>query len=339
MSRPLCVVIGDIHFTIPTLELATASLMQAIAKAKQLRVPLVINGDTLDTKSVIQARVANRLIEILNTGVDSPTVYINRGNHCQFSEKSYESALRFLAPYSVLIETPTYVEEIKSYIVPYEHDKDKLQKFLNEAVKGRTMIVHQGVQTAHLGHYMTDNSSLPKYEFADFRVIGSHYHRYQDIKCGEVENNLVGMFTYISNPYSLTFGEAEDGPKGFVVLNDDGTVTRQYTNLRRHIIIDRTLDNLYKHIDCTPADIIKYRLTGVESEIRKIKKADIGNKLLGHCNFVFEKIPIKEEKVLEELRRARTEPELLDALIDSMGEAADYKDYIKKVWRAVNENT
>ncbi|WP_206687817.1 hypothetical protein, partial [Streptococcus pseudopneumoniae] len=79
--------------------------------------------------------------------------------------------------------------------------------------------------------------------------LSGHYHRTQDIRCGRPRKGAVGLFTYIGNPYTLSFGEASDGPKGYQVLFDDGTLEQIPTNLRKHIIVERDLDSLYYPIE------------------------------------------------------------------------------------------
>jgi len=78
---PVAIIAGDVHFTVPSLDVASEVVRSAQAKAVELGVPLILNGDTLDTKSIIRAEVANRVIELLK---NSPCrTYLNRGNHDQ----------------------------------------------------------------------------------------------------------------------------------------------------------------------------------------------------------------------------------------------------------------
>jgi hypothetical protein len=44
------------------------------------------------------------------------------------------------------------------------------------------------------------------------------------------------------NPYTISFGEANDSEKGFLVVNDNGSFINIPTNLRKHIVKDITLD-------------------------------------------------------------------------------------------------
>lgn len=336
MSKPVCVITGDIHFNLQTLELASSALRQLLAKAKELNVPAVLNGDTLDQKALIRGEVANRLIEILETA-DPTQVYINTGNHDLINQKATESSLNFLRPYAQVISVPTYVEALKSWIVPYFSDNQNLQDFLNTVPKGSRLIVHQGVIGADLGHYVKDSSSLPPESFADFRTVASHFHKRQDIKCGRPRKGAVGLFSYCGSPYSISFSEANDGPKGINVLYDDGTLELVPTNLRKHWKLDLDLEGLQLFLDTgahpATADLVWLRIKGPASELAKVKKADLA-KVLGVDYFKLDKVAVETERLDDEDKaEAKSGGDLLDALIDKGEEPAEEKVVLKNLWR------
>ncbi len=336
-AKPVCVLIGDIHFTPTTLELASSALYKALNKAAELNVPLVINGDTLDSKSVIRAECANRLIDLLSNNLNV-TVYINTGNHDLLNEKGRASALQFLSPYCSLISHSVYIDELRSWIIPYHNNAEELQDTLNDIEKGARLIIHQGVQTAYLGHYVQDKTSLPKEAFADFRVIASHYHRFQDIKCGRPRKGAIGLFSYVGSPYSISFSEASDGPKGFVVLNDDGLLTQVPTNLRKHVVVEVDIENLDTYINIfshpNPDDLLWLKVSGPFLELEKLDKKAIGNKILGHSNFKFDKIATDARPQAVDVEKTTNE-ELMDSLIDSVQEPQANKALLKALWRTV----
>ncbi len=345
MSSPVAVIIGDIHFTPATLELAATSLRQALREAERLGVPLVINGDTLDSKAIIRAECANSLINTLcsrtfvpgNRNPFSTEVYVNTGNHDLISEKGKTIAIGFLSPYANVISSPAYIDTIQSYIVPYMNSSEELQKFLNSIEKGSRLIIHQGVMSANMGHYITDKTSLPKEAFADFRVIASHYHRRQDIKCGRPRKGAVGLFSYIGNPYTLSFGEAEDPPKGFAVLHDDGTLTHVPTNLRAHKVVEHFTDSgEWKGIPVNPHDPVWMKVHGPRSRLDALDKAEIGRMVLGHSNFKLDKI-YTDAAPLEAAVDKLTGEEILDKLIDNLPDSMDEKTYLKQLWRELLE--
>lgn len=335
MTKPVAVIIGDVHFTVATLELATSSVKRAMWEAIRLNVPLIINGDTLDSKAIVRGECANRLIELLEDY--NVKVIINVGNHDLISEKGSEHVLHFLKPYCDVVQSPVFLESVQSYIIPYQTSAEALQCLLKGLPGGSRLIVHQGVQTAFLGHYTQDKTSLPPEAFADFRVIASHYHRRQDIRCGELGDGGVGLFSYIGNPYSLTFGEADDGPKGFSILNDDGSLKFVPTNLRSHkklplfviagggLSFDKTL---------LPAsnDLLWVKATGSRSDLDKLDKVQVGDLLIGHSNYKLEKIPVEDfSKVVH--TPSVSDSDLFDSIIDSLAEEPSYKEKLKKAWK------
>jgi len=341
LRSPIAVATGDSHFTLGTLELASSALRQMILKAKELHVPIILNGDTLDAKAIIRGEIANRLIEILGE-IESEQVYINTGNHDMLSEKGDNSALNFLRPYAQVVSSPVYIERFKSYIVPYFNDTNKLKEFLHTVDIGTRLIIHQGVMGADLGHYVKDSTSLPTDSFSDFRVIASHYHKRQDIKCGPPRKGAVGLFSYLGSPYSITYSEANDGPKGFNILYDDGTLELVPTNLRKHVKLELTTDWLSKqdrnrYSESVPEsnigqyDLLWVKLTGPESELARVFKAELGHYLQVN-QFKLDKIPTEVTR-MEETKERLTEAEIMDRLIDQTEESLEEKKNLKGLWR------
>ncbi len=335
MSTETAVISGDIHFNLQNLELASSALKQLLAKARELDVPAILNGDTLDQKAIVRGEVANRLIEILEPH-DPTKIYINTGNHDLINQKGTESSLNFLRPYAQVIALPTYVEALKSWIVPYFSDNQSLQEFLDTLPKGSRLICHQGILGADLGHYVKDSSSLPPDSFADFRTILSHFHKRQDIECGRLRKGGVGAASYIGSPYSISFTEANAGTKGINILYDDGSLELIPTNLRKHIVIERTAQDALSPVsNVSPVDLVWVKLTGSPSELAKIKKADMA-KVLGLDNFKFDKNPTATERLDEEHQAfATTAAQLLDSLIDKSAESDGQKQELKEMWRGL----
>lgn len=334
--RPVAVITGDIHFNLQTLELASSALRQLLAKAKELNVPAILNGDTLDQKAIVRGEVANRIIDILQEA-DPEDVYINTGNHDLLSEKACESSLNFLRPYAQVVSVPTYIERLGSWIVPYFNSSERLQEFLDTVPKGARLIMHQGVIGAEMGAYIKDSSSLPAEAFADFRVVASHYHRRQDLRCGRPRKGGVGLFSYIGSPYTITFTEAGDGPKGINILYDDGSLELVPTGLRRHIVVEMYARELIYDVSlgCAPGDLVWVKLKGATSELAKVKKADLA-KILGVENFKLDKIVTEAERLDDEDKaQAKSGADLLDALIDKSDEPAGQKTHLKAMWRGL----
>lgn len=336
-NNPIAVLISDIHFNINNLELASQSLLKAQFKAKMLDVPLIIAGDLLDTKAIIRAECANKLLQMLSVKDKTPT-YILVGNHDLVNEKGSEHALNFLWGFAEIVDRPTKIAlgSNCAMLVPYYSDTNKLKFLLEDEDIPRTLIMHQGVLGANMGHYVQDKSSLPKETFKDFRVISGHYHRAQDIKCGRPRKGAVGLFSYIGSPYTTSFSEANDGPKGFRILYEDGSLELIPTNLRKHIIVERKIVEALKPIpEYTPGDLVWYKLYGPYVALQECSKEYIGKKLFGHSNFKFDKISDDSPVCTQEHSTPQDSSTILDNLIDLTGENDQTKAYLKSLWREI----
>ena len=330
-AEPIAVVIADLHFNLQNLEPATVALKAASARADSFNIPLVIAGDLLDGKAIIRAEVANRLIEILRSRPDSQMVVILQGNHDLINEKGREHALHFLEGYADVVSVP--VAHSGLWFIPYFNDAAALKAVLSEAPENAPVIMHQGVQSAFMGAYVQDKSSLPPEAFKDFRVISGHYHRAQDIKCGPARKGAVGLFSYVGTPFTMSFAEANDGPKGFQILKSDGSLEQVVLSLRKHVIVERTIADVLKPIpDLNPGDLLWLKVTGPYSELEKLRKHEIGQKLLGHANFKFDKIPAESLEVVQ-ADKPLTGGDLLDNMIDEMEETPNQKKFLKELWR------
>lgn len=339
-SQAVAVLLSDAHFTVSTLELASQALRAGLHKAEELNVPLVIAGDTLDSKAVIRGEVANRLIEIFKEMKYSQRCLMLVGNHDLLSEKSDEHSLNFLRPYVEIVQKPVYDRQLESWLVPYHSNPVELFMFLRDQCSpGQRIICHQGVQGAAMGHYVVDKTSLPRESFADFRVISGHYHKAQDIKCGRPRRGAVGLFTYIGNPYTLSFAEAGDPSKGYAVLMDDGLLERIPLNLRQHVIIEADVNSLRHELylgSPTGKDVIWLKVTGPASELAKINKSELGKSLFGHSNFKLDLIPTEAEASETDTANLTNE-QMVDSMIDELSETTNHKAYLKNLWREIVE--
>jgi len=334
-AKPKAVCISDIHFSISTLDLASSALKQAINKATEFNVPLIVAGDLHDTKALLRGEVVNRLIDIFRTAL--PEIYLLIGNHDLINEKGTEHSLNFLKDYVKIVDKGMYVME-DMHLIPYKSNIQNLKTYLECIPKNSTVICHQGIHSAEMGHYVQDKSAAPKEWFEDFRTISGHYHKAQDIKCGNVGKNSVGVYSYVGSPYTVSFAEANDGPKGFRILYEDGTLELVPTNLRKHIVVERELINCLKPIpEYSPGDLVWLKLRGPATGLAASKKDYIGKKLFGHSNFKFDKIVTDlDDKIIRRTEVVK-DSELLDAIIDRTAERKDKKSELKKLWRELVE--
>ncbi len=331
MSKPIAVCISDIHFNLNTLPLASSALRSALKKAEDLRVPLIIAGDLNDTKAIIRAEAANEIISILCEA--QIPVYILVGNHDLINEKGLHNGLNYLKPYARIVNIPTYTSPTKNLLlIPYYSDSTQLVSFLKYAEPNAILIMHQGFLGAAMGDYIQDKSSIDPVIVKDFKVISGHYHRHQTI----------GTVTYIGSPYTITFGEANDGPKGFLVLNEDGSFTREILHLRRHIIKEfNSIDELASHICpfgelfCNKDDLLILKIKGPYSELHKLNKNDLISFLPEGVNFKLDLIPTDSTPINMPSKENMTNEEIFDTIIDATGETEDQKKYLKGLYREV----
>ncbi len=341
----IAVIISDVHLNHKTEELAAAALIQAIEKANELYVPLVIAGDLNDTKCLLRAECVNRLLLILQMAI--VPVYILIGNHDRINEKAEAHSLEFLKQVHgvIVVDTPRYVSELKAYLIPYQHDTGDLRRILADCTAGSTIIMHQGILGAFMGEYVVDKSSIePKY-LAPFRVISGHYHRRQTIETDGKKHAgyfEIGTFNYIGTPYSITHAEANDGPKGFRIYREH-SLDFIPCGLRKHVkltmdhkeLADRLAGVDYDRIDINPEDILWLQVKGPASELDRISKRDVGAHFLGHQNFKLDPIYDEAELLDAEEIRNFTDEELLDKIIQDSEETDQQKLYLKQTWREI----
>jgi DNA repair exonuclease SbcCD nuclease subunit len=337
MSKPIAVLISDVHFNVHTLELASLALRKAQFKALLLKVPLVIAGDLLDTKAIIRAEVANRLIELLSVK-DAPETIILVGNHDLVNEKGKEHALNFLKPYAVVIENPQVgsLNGTAVQMIPYQSDPQVIIDLLTpdeESYAPQLVIMHQGVQGSAMGDYVIDKSALPKEAFAGLRVISGHYHPRQDIVCPDE-----GLVSYVGNPYTLGFGEANDPEKGFQILHDDGTLEFIPTNLRKHVIYDLTFGTPKEGAKHNPEDLVWIKFRGTKEQLAGFPKEKLTEGLEA-VSVKIDYIPLDQETQTPSKADSMSQSDLLDSMIDSMTNTGDdTKGRLKALWRTCASN-
>ena len=336
MTKPLFVVISDIHFNINNLELASAALQAAIDKSNELQVPLVIAGDLHDTKAIIRAEVMNRLLALFKLA--KQTVYILVGNHDLINEKSKDHGLNYLN-YNNHDENRTVIivnDLARIYpgvlLIPYQTTGQNLISLIkNELQTTKIIVCHQGFLGAAMGDYIQDKSSVDPELLKDYTVISGHYHKHQTI----------GTVTYIGSPFTHTFGEANDGPKGFLIVNKDGSFTREILNLRKHVIVDKTLReflNTPSYPNINSNDLVWVKIRGPESELQYLDKDGIGKIVIGHSNFKLDLIPTNNTPALQQESKKMTNEELFDTIIDDSSETDQQKTHLKGLWREITES-
>lgn len=330
-TEPLAVLISDIHFSLNTLELASIALKDALGTAEKLKVPLILCGDTNDTKAIIRAEVANAIIKILKHA--KTTVQILVGNHDLINEKAKEHGLNYLTPYATIIDSPTTIGQIS--FIPYQSTTESFLYALQELRPTGILIIHQGVNGAFMGDYIQDKSAIDS-SFEGLKVFSGHYHRHQ----------TVGDVTYVGNPYSLSYGEANDGPKGYLIINADGSYKQKQLQLRRHRVLEHSAIQIIQGIqegshppiypEIPPHSLIKLKITGVmKHHLKFLTKEAVGKTMFGNTNFIMELIEEKDETnvATKDYSGKEGNTQLFDTLINELNIHDETKQELKSLWR------
>lgn len=334
MTKPLAVIINDIHYNLNTLEVADKAMGMAIDKANELNVTLVVAGDLHDTKANIRGECINAMQKTFARCKTS--AFILRGNHDALNEKSREHSLGFLTTLALVVSYPTALtlHGHQVALIPYHHDREELKVYLKTLSKGSTLIMHQGVMGTEADHYIQDHSALRKDDLAGFNVFSGHYHRRQSFK---LPNG--GNMTYLGNPYTLGFGEANHPEKGFNVLYDDGSLEFIPTNLRKHVIIETHVTELvavpYVH---TSGDLLWFKLHGAKEELSTVTKKLIADNYLIEEGFKLDLIPDDVKADIDIISVSQSQPELLDTLIASLTNVGEeQKKRLKAMWKDLTQ--
>ena len=324
MSKtPKAVLISDVHYNINTLALADASMRMAIATANELKVPLIVAGDLHDTKANLRGECVNAMIETFKLCDEAPFVLV--GNHDKLSESSMDHSLSFLGPYAQLIQIPVDFHGFS--FIPYQHRAEDAVTAIEQAQE-EVIVMHQGLKQAASGDYIQDHSAISEADIQGRRIISGHYHTRQDI----------GTFSYIGNPYSLTFGEANDPEKGFQILNDDTSLTFVPTNLRRHRAYNLDAADLIRNIaivlDHTPIDLVWVKIKGTREELAKLNRAMIVAKLNLPSKSRIDFSPVKTETDPVQTKNLN-KYEAFEALVNGAQLSPEAKTRINAKWKAL----
>lgn len=328
IRKPSAVLISDIHFNIQNLSLATAALSHAVMEANRLGLTLIVAGDMHDSKANIRGECVKAILDTLDRAITQPIVIV--ANHDRINERSPEHSLEFLRNTVQLVTEPTLWENI--YLFPYYHDPSALRSDIARVPKGSTLIMHQGIEGSNMGDYIQDKSALNPEDVASIRVISGHYHSRQTIELPEG-----GKWDYIGNPYTLSFGEANDPPKGFQILYDDGSLEFVPTNLRKHIKWDIRLGDFHARADLANRrpnqnDLLWVRISGPAASLAKLSKSQIKEDWSLDADFRLEFI---SDDVITEIPEIEplSKDELFDSLIDSASIETDQKNRLKSLWK------
>jgi DNA repair exonuclease SbcCD nuclease subunit len=323
-NKPIAVLIADVHYNLQTLPLADAAMRQAITKANNLSVPLIIAGDIHDTKANMRAECINTMIETFKLANIKP--YVLRGNHDSINEKTNNNALKFLKPYAKVIRTADYMPGGLIKLISYQHNPEKFKAAIKVTPHNTIIIAHQGLTGTNSGEYIQDKSAVVPNDIAGYRVISGHYHTRQII---DLPNG--GKWDYLGNPFTLNFAEANDLEKGYQILYNDGSLEFVPTNLRKHVVIEIT-ENGYKMTDMRvlSTDLVYVKAIGSKEWLSKLTKRHVADKF-AISSFKLDLIPTDAIKVTT--TKNLTLPQQLDETIDKLQVTPDKKQKLKNLWK------
>ncbi len=340
--KPIAVLISDVHYNLQTLPLADASMRQAIAKANDLHVPVIVAGDLHDSKANMRAECVNAMLKTFNEVKTECFILI--GNHDLINEKSDTNSLEFLDELNSriwLVRENMHAYQASVVCIAYHSDTEKLKKLiksLHPNYAGFPLIMHQGITGSNSGEYIQDKSAISKQDVSGLRIISGHYHQRQTIDLPDG-----GKWDYIGNPYTLNYGEANDPEKGFRILMQDGSLEFVPTDLRRHHIHEfiaqpckeRMVEIISQSFYSSNVnDLVWAKVRGPKECLNKITKKYIRKHFMHSDNFKLDLIPTDTETKAPDNKKELTQAELLDSMIDSLTNTSDdVKDRLKSKWK------
>jgi DNA repair exonuclease SbcCD nuclease subunit len=329
MNKPIAVITSDVHYSVQTLDKADYAMRTAITKANSLQVPLIVAGDLHDSKAHLRGEYVNAIIETFKQCEVPPIVLI--GNHDRLNEKAPAHSLNFLAPYAMVVDEPKYIHPL-GYFIPYQHDKKDFIAELKNVPEGSIIICHQGITGSASGDYIQDHSAVKPVALPHFRVISGHYHARQTIILP-----YGGSWDYVGNPYTMTFGEAEDPDKGYQVLYNDGSLESVRLDLPAHRKMDLNyVSELRTFYGEAPklrsGDILKVTVKGPSDELSKVTKQYV-QELVNFSNIRLEFEPQAIEGTVQE--EPTSQSETLDIIIETANIEEPRKARLKALWRTL----
>lgn len=329
--KPIAVLISDVHYSLPTLEVADKAMNMAIEHANRLNVRLIIAGDLHDTKANLRGECVKKLMDTLNKCVIMPHILV--GNHDKINEKSTDNSLDFLRSLAYITDQPVSLMDFEEYLlVPYLSDTkffDTLGEWARK-ISSNLVIMHQGVVGSETGDYLRDRTAIHKEQLSGLRCISGHYHRRQTFDLPEG-----GKFDYIGNPYTLSFSEANDPEKGYQILYDDYSLEFVPTNLRKHVVLEYDINDPIPKYKGSKEDILWVKITGPTDQLEMVKRSDVTERL--DMEYIkLDKIPISNVTNVDTTNLVEQDA-MIDAIIDSLPDSEERKLRLKEMWK--NENS
>lgn len=330
--HPVAVLISDVHYNINTLEVADRALRRAIDHANELSVRVIVCGDLHDTKANLRGECTTAMMDAFSNAIYAPAILV--GNHDKINEKSQNNSLSFLRGMAHIVNHPKNLFVLSDIeLIPYQSDKFYLLGHLSNISKENLIIMHQGVTGTEAGHYMQDKTAITKQDLAGRRIISGHYHRRQTLELPEG-----GQLDYVGNPYTLGFSEANDPEKGYQILYSDDSLEFVPTNLRKHVVIERTAHEVIVKTDLKvrQEDILWLKISGPSDHLATLSKKQIKENCGLKQDFKLDLIPTDTQATIEV--NSMPQDQMLDTLIESLPETdSNRKARLKLLWKQLHE--
>lgn len=226
-------IVGDLHAKPDNLD----KVIKLFNKIESLGNPVIMLGDTLDTKEIIRGKCLNLIYTSLRNSKLNWIFII--GNHCWFSSECKEHSLEPLkALNNVTIVDRAYFEG-KSLFVPYFARIEDFRASISPYTLPKYLFMHQGVNGCDYGNGFIAENDMDISEIKQFdRVISGHFHAYQS------KDNL----TYIGTPFSHSFGESNQQKYIGIFDDEDGSLELLKTDFPKHMTIEFHLSDDGNHI-------------------------------------------------------------------------------------------
>jgi len=200
-------VCGDPHITKNRLE----NIKKLFQKLESFGHPVVLLGDQLDTKSVIDGYCLDFLINFIKNSKLFWIIIV--GNHDYFSlHDCKEHSMEPLKGLGNCLVIDSLVDLEKAfnegqmslgsgdfYACPYIHEQEKIKEVIKTIPKNSVVFGHWEIPGFDFGNGHMCSEGVPETSFKKFKkVVSGHFHKYQ----------TKGNICYLGTPFSKDFGES-----------------------------------------------------------------------------------------------------------------------------------
>lgn len=261
-------IVGDPHIRPDNLDKAK-TLFELV---EDLGNPVIVLGDTFDTKEIIRGKCLNLVYNAVKTSKLQWIFLV--GNHDLFNLKEPEHSLELLKelPNAMIVDQPKTLPGF--FFLPYIHDQAALKRSLEMIPADAVVVGHFAIKSFDYGNGFISEDELELKDFAKFRkVISGHFHKFQE------KENLI----YMGTPFSHSFGESNQ--QKHIGIFDLETLEMIYfpTPFPMHITTELNVDET-QEVQLDPFHHNRVILTGKPENISRFK--EISGENLSYAKFI-----------------------------------------------------